>query len=456
VSNLQLNTIQAYDLVKRNTLSSRRETVNTKEAFKSALKEAISHRSDKTKTDNSFENNAVSDPKEESVKEIKDLVEDLEKRGITTEDVLKLIDLMGINVFIENKAESSFNIDSALKSVKSALDSLKDLGENTLSSSGSGGNAISKVLNEFINAGKVTSELNINEIINKLDSLAMGGRVEELNMMERPKANGESISSEVIFMELNKADIKLQEDKNVILMKDANISNEIMGTIQSIDIAADTNKENVPKDNKESFTQSKGDLEIKEVSLQIESKEEKLLKTIANSENKADHFSFNLNKLVQASDLKEKSIEPKILQSTMANDVVKVIKHMEMNQMKELTVKITPENLGEITIKITSEGGVFKAVISAGSKETYSLLNANASEIKNGLNNSPIKVQEVTINIYNEDTTFFSDSFNNNEFQRREHDRNSNYKKTSIEDRLEADDMGNEPVYLDGNLSVLA
>nr|WP_279285105.1 flagellar hook-length control protein FliK [Clostridium sporogenes] len=80
---------------------------------------------------------------------------------------------------------------------------------------------------------------------------------------------------------------------------------------------------------------------------------------------------------------------------------------MELNNVKDLTVKIMPKELGEVLIKITMEGGIMKANIGATTKEAYNLLNSNMQLIEDKLQNSGIKVQELSLNIYNEDTTFF-------------------------------------------------
>ena len=95
-------------------------------------------------------------------------------------------------------------------------------------------------------------------------------------------------------------------------------------------------------------------------------------------------------------------------------DVIKTIKFMEINSIKDLTVKMNPKELGEITIKLTMESGIMKASISVQNKETFNLLNQNIQDISDRLKNMDIKIQSLDINIY-EDSTFFSkDSGNRN------------------------------------------
>ena len=111
-------------------------------------------------------------------------------------------------------------------------------------------------------------------------------------------------------------------------------------------------------------------------------------------------------------------------------DIIKNIKFMEINNIKDLTVKMNPKELGEITIKLTMESGIMKANISAQNKDTFNLLNHNIQDISDKLKNMDIKIQSLDINIY-EDSTFFnkdSNEKNNNERQ------NSNSKINMVED----------------------
>lgn len=103
--------------------------------------------------------------------------------------------------------------------------------------------------------------------------------------------------------------------------------------------------------------------------------------------------------------------------NTMAADVVKSVKYMAANDMREMIVKVNPGNLGEITIKLVEENGEMRLNMKAASKETYSLLVQQSSDIKNQLSDQNIKIQEVNISLYEEDTTFFKDGEFSRSFQ---------------------------------------
>lgn len=122
---------------------------------------------------------------------------------------------------------------------------------------------------------------------------------------------------------------------------------------------------------------------------------------------------------------KNSSIEASINESnpvtvskeTVSTDVVTNIKFMMKNEIQQLTVKVYPKELGEITIKLLSEDGIMKANIKSTSKETYMLLNSNIDEIKKYLSSENIAIKEVNIELYSDDTTYYSGQGFENQFQ---------------------------------------
>ena len=111
--------------------------------------------------------------------------------------------------------------------------------------------------------------------------------------------------------------------------------------------------------------------------------------------------------------------------NNLGADVIKTIKFMEINNVKDLTVKMNPKELGEITIKIIVESGVMKASISAQNKETYNLLNQNMQDISDKLKTMDIKIQSLDINIY-EDSTFFNKNSNRSNDENNKEGKNNN------------------------------
>lgn len=144
--------------------------------------------------------------------------------------------------------------------------------------------------------------------------------------------------------------------------------------------------------------------------------EEKFLKELA-SGNKNDittkvdklvNFMNGFNKSINTNNINEVQQAVTVSKETFVNDIIKSVKFMQQNDMKEMTVKIMPRELGEIVIKLTMENGLMKANITANNKEAYNLLNSNIQDISNKLGNEQIKIQNFTVDIYNGDTNFLN------------------------------------------------
>ena len=147
------------------------------------------------------------------------------------------------------------------------------------------------------------------------------------------------------------------------------------------------------------------------------SSEEKFLKNLLGGDkdemkiSKAVNFMNQFEAAKTLDTVKVQAVNLLIDKSNFGTDVIKNIKFMEINNLKDLTVKMNPKELGEITIKLTLESGIMKASISAQNKDTYNLLNQNLQDISDKLKNMDIKIQSLDINIY-EDSTFFNKNSN--------------------------------------------
>ncbi|MDP4087909.1 MAG: flagellar hook-length control protein FliK [Bacillota bacterium] len=192
----------------------------------------------------------------------------------------------------------------------------------------------------------------------------------------------------------------------------------------------------------------------------LDSEDDKILKGILQDDSTKKEVKLNM-----VMDLMNKSksadLEPTVQsgqvtvhKATIVNDMVKAVKFMDNNQIKELKVNINPKELGELIVSVTMEDGKIKASISAGSKDAYNLLTSNLNEMKNSLNSTEIRIQDVSVGIYNGDTTFFRDGS-----QRQGNDEQNNYfggsgRRNAQEDEVSIksiDDSRN-----DGQINLLA
>lgn len=157
---------------------------------------------------------------------------------------------------------------------------------------------------------------------------------------------------------------------------------------------------------------SLGDSDSEESGMFSSNKEDKFLNSLLEEkkdnsiDNKISMFSAR-SQAIQGQNTEVRGVT--VNKATFTSDLIKDVKYMSVNNIKELTVKVNPGNLGEITIKIIQEDGLMKANLKANSKETTALLAQNLAEIKKELGEQNIKISEVNIELYNEDTTFFKD-----------------------------------------------
>ncbi len=184
-------------------------------------------------------------------------------------------------------------------------------------------------------------------------------------------------------------------------------------------------------------------------------KGEELLKALSaddKSENSDPKISNFMNKF---SAVKNESVnavkEPEVInQKNLAGDIIKTLKYMETSSMKNLTVKINPKELGEVVVNITMEAGVMKASITASNKDAYNLIQGNLQDINSRLNNSDVKIANLSLNVYNEDTTYYS-----NESGRERNQQGSSKGNGNVSAAAQAEEVQEES-YLDSNVNKLA
>lgn len=130
----------------------------------------------------------------------------------------------------------------------------------------------------------------------------------------------------------------------------------------------------------------------------------------------------------------ESKIPMYISKGTFNEDLVKAIKFMDLNGVKDLSVKIYPKELGEVFISVTMEQGALKATIKATNKDAVDMLNLGLKDINEKLTLNNSKVQSIDIGLYSQDTTYFSnDNFNEQQQQQfRQSNKGSNSDQSSI------------------------
>lgn len=154
---------------------------------------------------------------------------------------------------------------------------------------------------------------------------------------------------------------------------------------------------------------------------EVVTKENQILKSLIKDkeDTPVNRFTLLTNNSTISNPAVNKTTVPVINKETVVADVIKTVKYMVTDGVKELAVKINPKELGQVVITLVQEDGAIKASIKATSKDTYNMLAQNLNEMKKSLAEQNIKVQAVDISLNQETNNYNEGSFSNGTFQNR-------------------------------------
>lgn len=320
---------------------------------------------------------------------------------------------------ITNKDDNSSEINTKLKELKDKLQELKEKSEEDSTDKDKINEIIESLLNSLNNLLGLNTEIKDMSLeTSGSDSLKVLNQLLELLSSENAKSSFDSESLTSMKDLLSHLQGQLSDESKVSdKMKDG-LGDIISKLTDMIDDANNNGKKVLTLEemlNKGySQDQSSNESENNEMfsGKKETSKEDKFLNSLLddNKDNSVDN-KINLfasrTQNVQGQNTVVRGLT--VNKATFTQDLIQDVKYMSTNNLKELTVKVNPGNLGEITIKLIQEDGLMKANLKANSKETTALLSQNLAEIKKELGDQSIKISEVNIDLYNEDTTFFKD-----------------------------------------------
>lgn len=123
-----------------------------------------------------------------------------------------------------------------------------------------------------------------------------------------------------------------------------------------------------------------------------------------------------LNRIAFSSDSKveiPKEAAPTVVRNEfLGADMLKVVKYISNNRIEELSVKITPKELGEVSIKLLKAEDNNELIITLANKKAYELIKDNVADIEKHLSNLDIKIKEVVVQVKNEVYSDFLGNFN--------------------------------------------
>lgn len=130
---------------------------------------------------------------------------------------------------------------------------------------------------------------------------------------------------------------------------------------------------------------------LKSNNIEIETDVNKDINTLVN----------NLIKIESKQIIQNEKIDiPVINEISIKEDIVKSISFMKENDIKNLTVKITPKELGEITIALSFSESKITGEITATNKNAFNLINNNILNINSELSRTGLNIENVTLSSF--------------------------------------------------------
>jgi len=347
--------------------------------------------------------------------------EDFNLEGINIENSnLKDMNIEGFN--LEGMDSENFNLkDVDLETIETLLTDTFDEFKNILLNSNTNVVDSKEVLDIINNSNLTFKKDETKEILIEINNLLK----ENINLIENNeilKAVESNLRKSItdLFNSIDTEEFKsvidgmTKEDKSNILNTLKILVNENSKNITLEEVKLELKENNISISNllNKHISNEEGLTSFENETL----KEDKILNKVINDGSETKFINVINNTYDRFNNTTVKVVEQiPIAKVTMNEDIIQNVKYMVMNDIEELTVKIYPKELGEITIKILSEEGIMRADIKSTSKETYNLINSHILEMKNSFEEQNIKIQDVNISIYNEDTTFFSGKDGRNE-----------------------------------------
>lgn len=341
-------------------------------------------------------------------------------------------------VLLSNINES-INIENVVESINNTFiketNLFIDLGENLIVNDKNNLNDIQSILNEFVRVLDEDVMPNLDNKVLQEDLSKLKNEVEVFNNILVSNITTLDEKSVVGLKNIIKEKINTDESSSNTL-----VGKEIEHEVKTIPVVEEEVSDNSSEWSKKSFDN-----------------EEKVLNSILNDgEDKKVTTKFTLmNNNVSSSNV-EKVEAPKVInRANMVEDIVKSVKYMDSNNIKELVVRINPKDLGEVAIRVVQEDGIMKANLKASSKETYSILSQNLGDIKRYLGEQNIKIQQVDISLY-EDTTYFKEDFQGQAFNQERRESQSSNKQMEVSSSLIEEEFEENEVDMLSNINILA
>ncbi|WP_434798863.1 flagellar hook-length control protein FliK [Terrisporobacter vanillatitrophus] len=317
-------------------------------------------------------------------------------------------------------------------------------------------NSVSNNINE-INLNMEENDFNINT--NSLSS-------EELKILNNLKNN---LKNEYITLNNETRKIELSDKEIEVLKKlDSAISNNKDNTISNSKIEENNelfqrNKlDNVELEKNEKFSQ----LETSNTTDKLNSmrnneldkesdKELDTLESILNGDND-NNFILNNNQLankdMNSINTTSRQEITTIRQEYIGEDIIKTVKYLKSSGQEEITIKISPRELGDMTIKLVNNQEEASVAIVISKADVFDLVKDNQGEIAKHLKDLNINVKEISVEMKGNTQNNFSSNLNQ-EFERNNKGSQQGRKKNISSADEPIEDI--EEVEIEDNVNIL-
>lgn len=340
-----------------------------------------------------------------------------------------------------------FNTPEDLKNMNKAYTELDDV---------EGLNSVPNDTNE-INLNMEAGDFKVNT--NSLSS-------EELKILNNLKNN---LKNEYITLNNETRKIELSDKEIEVLKKlDSAISNNKDNTISNSKIEENnelfqTNKlDNVELEKNEKFSQLEtsnttdklNSMRNKELDKESD-KELDTLESILNGDND-NNFILNNNQLANK-DLNSINTTSRqeittIRQEYIGEDIINTVKYLKSSGQEEITIKISPRELGDMTIKLVNNQEEASVAIVISKADVFDLVKDNQGEIAKHLKDLNINVKEISVEMKGNTQNNFSSNLNQ-EFERNNKGSQQGRKKNISSADEPIEDI--EEVEIEDNVNIL-
>ncbi|WP_343347660.1 flagellar hook-length control protein FliK [Terrisporobacter petrolearius] len=271
---------------------------------------------------------------------------------------------------------------------------------------------------------------------------------QELEVLKDLNSKFEIVNNETIGIELNDKEIEvLKKIENIMPNNKIENDSEIPQINKLSDVKVENSENSINRNNdkivnSEKFSQLETSNTTDKLNLirnneldeeKDKDKELNTLENILNGDND-NNFILNHNQVINKDsnsiNVTSRQEVPIIRQEYIGEDIIKTVKYLKASGQEEITIKISPRELGDMTIKLINNHEEASVAIVISKSDVFNLINENQSEIAKHLKDLNINVKEITVEMKGNTQNSFSSNLNQ-EFERN-NQRNQQGRKKNI------------------------